>query len=272
VPIPLQQALGVTTVTYRSFGTMIDFVPIVLGNGMIRLEVRPDITEIDPSLRDTVTGVPGFRQRTADTAVEMKAGQTLAIAGLVFSREDALNRGIPWLADLPWIGIPFRRVSNQRNDVELLIFVTPEFCEAMNPDEVPPCGPGQLSTTPTDLELFGRGYIEVPKNCPGGNCGPGGPGGLLGPGGPGMLGPGYEQLPATQGAPVPPASGARLSPSGGRSGGIAANSVMSRQGAIGTGTRALPASTSGNATNSAAPKSGTLQPAMIGSQGYDELR
>ena len=57
VPIPLQQALGVTTVTYRSFGTMIDFVPIVLGNGMIRLEVRPDITEIDPSLRDTVKAI-----------------------------------------------------------------------------------------------------------------------------------------------------------------------------------------------------------------------
>src|SRR5436190_6715509 len=127
VPIPLQQALGVTTVTYRSFGTQIDFVPIVLGNGMIRLEVRPDITEIDPSLRDSVTGVPGFRQRTADTAVEMKAGQTMVIAGLVFTREDAVNRGIPWLADLPYAGVPFRRVSNRRNDVELLIFVTPEF-------------------------------------------------------------------------------------------------------------------------------------------------
>src|SRR4029077_7621441 len=113
-PIPVQQALGVTTVQYRQFGTQIDFVPIVLGNGMIRLEVRPDITEIDPSLRDTVPGVPGFRQRTADTAVELKAGQTLAIAGLVFTREDAVNRGIPWLADLPWIGIPFRRVSDQR--------------------------------------------------------------------------------------------------------------------------------------------------------------
>jgi len=272
VPIPLQQALGVTTVTYRSFGTMIDFVPIVLGNGMIRLEVRPDITEIDPSLRDTVTGVPGFRQRTADTAVEMKAGQTLAIAGLVFTREDSVNRGIPWLADLPWVGIPFRRVSNLRNDVELLIFVTPEFCEAMNPDEVPPCGPGQLTSTPTDLELFGRGYIEVPKNCPGGNCGPGGSGGLLGPGGPGMLGPGYEELPSPQTAPVPPASGARLSPSAGKSG-IATNSAMSRKGAIGAGTRALPASTGSSFADSAAPRSGGgLQPAMIGPQGYDELR
>src|SRR5687768_12776506 len=87
VPIPLQQALGVTTVQYRQFGTRIDFVPIVLGNGIVRLEVRPEITEIDASLRDQVTGVPGFRSRTADTAVEMRAGQTLAIAGLVYSRE-----------------------------------------------------------------------------------------------------------------------------------------------------------------------------------------
>src|SRR4030095_16059983 len=101
----------------RQFGTQIDFVPIILGNGRVRLEVRPDITEIDPSLRDVVTGVPGFRQRTADTAVEMKAGQTLAIAGLVFTREDAVNRGIPWLADLPWVGMAFRRAANTRHDV-----------------------------------------------------------------------------------------------------------------------------------------------------------
>ena len=104
----------------------------------------------------------------------MKAGQTLAIAGLVFTREEAVNRGIPWLADLPWVGLPFRRVSNTRNDVELLIFVTPEFCEAMDPNEVPPCGPGQLTTTPTDCELYCRGYLEVPKNCPDGNGGHGG--------------------------------------------------------------------------------------------------
>src|SRR5438874_13210459 len=88
-----------------------------------------------PGFLDSVTGVPGFRQRTADTAVEMRAGQTLAIAGLVFTREDSINRGSPWLADLPWAGIPFRRVSNLRNDVELLIFVTPEFCEAIDPNE-----------------------------------------------------------------------------------------------------------------------------------------
>lgn len=284
VPIPMQQALGVTTVTYRQFGTQIDFVPIVLGNGLIRLEVRPDITEIDPSLRDSVTGVPGFRQRTADTAVEMRAGQTLAIAGLVFTREEASNRGIPWLADLSWAGVPFRRTSNRRNDVELLIFVTPEFCEAMEPDEVPPCGPGQLTTTPTDCELYFRGYIEVPKNCPDGNCGPGamGPGGM-GPGGPGM----YEELPsAGKSPPIPtPGAGARVMPN--RNTTIAAAGVTQAGGArgtFGTGTAARPISvtrTSGSPQNAysayydgASPQKPSAQatPNTIGPQGYDDLK
>jgi pilus assembly protein CpaC len=282
VPIPMQQSLGVTTVTYRSFGTQIDFVPIVLGNGMLRLEVRPDITEIDPSLRDSVTGVPGFRQRTADTAVEMKAGQTLAIAGLVFTREDSVNRGIPWLADLPWAGIPFRRMSNFRNDVELLIFVTPEFCDAMNPDEVPPCGPGQLTTTPTDCELYGRGYIEVPKNCPNGNCGPGMPGGFISPGTingtiNGGVGPTYEELPG-QSPSATPMNGVRSAPSS-----RASNSSL-RGRVTGTGTKALSASatrTGESPQNGYSPygASGSvqkapsgLQPAIIGPQGYDDLK
>jgi len=247
--------------------------------------VRPDITEIDPSLRDTVTGVPGFRQRTADTAVEMKAGQTLAIAGLVFTREDSDNRGIPWLADLPWAGIPFRRVSNLRNDVELLIFVTPEFVEAMDPDEVPPCGPGQLTTTPTDCELFGRGYIEVPKNCPGGNCGAGA-GGMLGPGINGGYGPAYETLPPTmQAPPAPaPASGARLSPGRSNASLTATPANQSRGRAIGTGAAATPASASRGGDSpqngyspyaaSGGPQKPLLgpQPAIIGPQGYDDLR
>ena len=277
VPIPMQQALGVTTVQYRQFGTRIDFVPIVLGNGTIRLEIRPEVTEIDPSLRDAVTGVPGFRQRMADTAVEMKAGQTLAIAGLVFTREDAVNRGIPFLADLPWAGAAFRRVSNTRNDVELLIFVTPEFCEAMNPNEVPPCGPGQTTTSPTDVELYFRGYLEVPKNCNGVDCGPNGAGG--------PLGPGYDELPAggKMGPPMPPsAAGARRTPPASAKG-YAAGGGARPGGAVGSGTAARPVSTtrisdsqdaysSYYGSGSSQKPSATAQPALIGPLGYDDLK
>jgi pilus assembly protein CpaC len=113
----------------------------------------------------------------------MRAGQTMAIAGLIYQRTDTFNRGIPWLADLPWVGAAFRKTQEQVNEVELLITVTPEFVDAMDCEEVPPLGPGQNSLTPTDTELYYRGYVEVP-NCPGttpfcpsscqnGNCAPG---------------------------------------------------------------------------------------------------
>ncbi len=175
IPIPVPQSLGVTTIEYRDFGTRIDFVPIVLGNGKVRLDVRADVTEVDPSISATIGNgsVPGFRTRTAETGAEMKTGQTMAIAGLIFNKKDASSRGLPWLMDMPWAGAAFRRTSHQENELELIIMVTPEFCEAMDATEVPPCGPGQLSTSPTDVELFYRGYLEVPKPCGNGNCPPG---------------------------------------------------------------------------------------------------
>src|SRR5262245_38456238 len=269
IPIPVQQSLGVTTIQWREFGTRIDFVPIVLGNGTLRLEVRPDISQVDSSLRDQVTGTVGFRSRRADTAVEMKAGQTLAIAGLVESRTEAVNRGIPVLADLPWLGAPFRRVQEKNNEIETLIFVTPEFCEAMDPCEVPPCGPGQLTASPTDCEMYGRGYIEVPKNCP--------------TPGPGLMGPsGYEVLP---GAGAPVNGGAPMAPPIPPPSPSASTTGTSRRAlAVGTGAAGRPSSSgrvsdlpssgtssyfSGTETQSPAP---VVKPALIGPAGYDDLR
>lgn len=180
-PILVPQSLGTVSIEYREFGTRVDFVPIVLGNGRIRLEVRPQVSEIDPTRSVTLnaTTVPGLRTRWADTAVEMNAGQTLALAGLIQTQIESQNRGIPWLADLPWIGAAFRRVEEQNNEIELMIIVTPEFVSALDPHEVPPCGPGQTTTSPDDIDFYWRGYLEVPKDCDdcttGGGYGPGMP-------------------------------------------------------------------------------------------------
>jgi pilus assembly protein CpaC len=171
-PIIVPQSLGTVSIEYRQFGTRVDFVPIVLGNGNLRLEVRPQVSEIDPSRSVVINSVsvPALRTRWVDTAVEMKAGQTLALAGLIQQRTEAQNRGIPWLADIPWFGVPFRRVEETTNEVELLIMVTPEFIDASDPEALPPCGPGQSTTNPNDVELYYRGYLEVPKCCDGMGC------------------------------------------------------------------------------------------------------
>jgi pilus assembly protein CpaC len=267
IPIPVQQSVGVTTIVWHEFGTRIDFVPIVLGNGVMRLEIRPAVSEVDSSLADPLTGTPGFRLRRADTAVEMKAGQTLAIAGLVQSREEALNRGVPVLADLPWFGAPFRKVQNLRNEIELLIFVTPEFCEAMDPTEVPPCGPGQLTVSPTDCELYGRGYLEVPKGgCVGGNCGPDG----------GKMNGGLYEAPAgDKAAPPQPTAPMGARNSSGHVAPVVTAPSSGYRGTIGTGVSA--SSRGGNvkavqASSSSRKPSSGLQPTLIGPLGYDDLK
>ena len=171
-PILVPQSLGTLSVDYKQFGTRVDFVPIVLGNGGIRLEVRPQVSELDNANGVTLNGnrIPGLRTRWVDTAVEMQSGQTLALAGLIQTRVESQNVGIPWLADLPWAGAAFRRVREQQNEVELVVTVRPELVDALDPHEVPQCLPGQQSTIPSDVELYFRGYLEVPNCCNDGSC------------------------------------------------------------------------------------------------------
>ncbi|GAB6166968.1 pilus assembly protein N-terminal domain-containing protein [Thermostilla marina] len=183
-PILVPQSLGTVSIEYKKYGTQVDFVPIVLGNGRIRLEVRPRVSEIDSARSVTInsTTVPGLRVREVDTGVEMQAGQTLAIAGLVQTRTEAERRGLPWVSDVPYLGMAFRKVMERQNEVELLILVTPELVDAMDPEEVPPCGPGTQTASPTDGELYFKGYIETPRCCP-----PGSPAGEKGAGGGGQM-------------------------------------------------------------------------------------
>jgi pilus assembly protein CpaC len=198
------------TVDWKKFGTQVDFVPVVLSNGHIRLEVRPRVSEIDSSRGDG-----GLRVREVDTGVELRAGETLAIAGLVQTRMEATTRGLPWLMDVPYLGAAFRHVHHEENEIELLVLVTPELVHGLQSCEVPPCGPGLATTAPSDHELHWKAYLEVPKCC-GPDCGPGGYGPVEAgmPMGPVMSGEG-EMVPSPgyhgngthgNGAPVPPKS------------------------------------------------------------------
>ena len=161
----INNGISGSTVESEDFGTQIDFLPIVMGNGRIRLEVRPKISEIDNSVP---LGNELFRTKVSyvDTGVEMQAGQTLALAGLKQTRVRAQTRGLPYLMDVPFVGAAFRRNKEEVEEIELLILVTPEFAEGMDPHEVPMCGPGMETMSPSNGELYCKGLIEVPA------CGP----------------------------------------------------------------------------------------------------
>ncbi len=165
VPYLIPSGNNSITVAYEEFGTSVDFLPFVVGPGRIRLEVRPEVSEPDESRSITAAGVqvPGFSSRYVETAVELQAGQTFAIAGLMQSRTEAVVRATPFFGEIPYIGVLFRRVREERNDIELLITVTPEFVEAMDPLEAPRGGPGLNSMSPNDCELYLKGHMEVPN-------------------------------------------------------------------------------------------------------------
>lgn len=167
IPIIVPQSLGNVAIEYKPFGTQVDFLPIVLGNGKIRLEVRPRVSDLDFGNAVVInnTQVPALTVRQVDTAVEMNAGQTFAIAGLIQQRTTGTVSGVPLLMDVPIIGGAFRRNSDETEEVELLILVTPEFVDAMDPHEVPPCGPGMGTVSPSDAELYIDGKIESPNYC-----------------------------------------------------------------------------------------------------------
>lgn len=229
IPIVVPQSLGNVAIEYKPFGTQVDFLPIVLGNGKIRLEVRPRVSDLDFANAVTIndTQVPALTVRQVDTAVEMNAGQTFAIAGLIQQRTTSVQRGVPFLMDIPIIGIPFRSNSNEVEEVELLILVTPEFVDALEPHQVPPCGPGVGTVSPTDADLYIDGKIEVSDHCSpcaNGRCGccprctaggfPGAPSQLINRGGqqgpmegygvPTPASPPMEYLPTPVGHQLPP--------------------------------------------------------------------
>jgi pilus assembly protein CpaC len=172
VPYIVPSGIGQVQVEYEEYGTSVDFLPFVVGPGRIRLEVRPEVKEPDPSLSITANdiNVTAFRQRYVETAVELQAGQTFAIAGLLQSRTESTTRETPLLGEIPLIGLFFRGMRERRNDVELLITVTPELVDAMDPHQVPRGGPGLNSMSPNDHDFYLNGHIEVPNLLGGDGC------------------------------------------------------------------------------------------------------
>jgi pilus assembly protein CpaC len=140
-PVPQQNGSGSATITieYKPYGVRLNFLPVALGNGKIRLHVAPEVSDLDYSNAVTLNGfvIPGITKRTADTTVELAEGQTLALAGLLNTRVRGTNTITPILGDIPILGALFRSVRYERSETELVVMVTPTLAAGMNPDQVP---------------------------------------------------------------------------------------------------------------------------------------
>jgi len=161
-PIPVSQGIsGAVTVEFREFGVQLAFTPTILGREMIRLNVAPEVSELDFSAAVQIAGftVPGLTQRRAETTIELASGSTIAIAGLLQETMAGINDRIPGLGDIPVLGQLFRSEEYQQDLTELVILVTPELVSAMHPDQVAAL-PGEDLTPPNDWQLYGLGMLQ----------------------------------------------------------------------------------------------------------------
>lgn len=165
-PIPVVQGTATgggpsISIEYKEFGIRLQFTPTVLGNGRIRLEVAPEVSELSDIGSVELQGfrVPSVMTRRAHTVLEMNSGQTFSMAGLLSQTVNARNSRTPFLGDLPVLGSLFRSVSYQKGESELVVLVTPTLVEP-NDHAVARPVPGDLHQSPNDWELFGLGKLE----------------------------------------------------------------------------------------------------------------
>ena len=171
IPIPIVQggAIGAVSVQYKEFGIRLNFRPTVAGD-VIRLRVRPEVSSLDFANGVTLSGfrIPALTTRRAETEIELRDGQSFAIAGLMDNISQESRNQIPGFGSIPILGLLFKNISTRKEQTELMVLITPHLVRPLDPDEVP--------SLPTDPNKFlkpggsgvgdalhgGGGTVDVP--------------------------------------------------------------------------------------------------------------
>ncbi|MER8664317.1 type II and III secretion system protein family protein [Mesorhizobium sp. M1148] len=136
-PIPVSEDNGKISVSYKKYGVSLDFTPTVLKDGLVSLDIAPEVSSIDASASYNIgnISVPGFIVRRAKTSVDLKNGQSFMIAGLLQSQNDITTSRLPGLGKLPVLGSLFSSKSYQRRETDLVIIVTPYLVKPVDPSK-----------------------------------------------------------------------------------------------------------------------------------------
>jgi pilus assembly protein CpaC len=142
-PVPILQGganAGAVTIQFKEFGNRLRFLPLITENGTIKLYVKSEVSTIDVGNGVSFSGitVPALSTRRAETNVELAAGQSCVIAGLLDEREqDSMSR-LPGLSSIPVLGVLFKSKDSQHKANELIVMVTPEIVNPLNPSDAKP--------------------------------------------------------------------------------------------------------------------------------------
>lgn len=154
-PIPVANNDGEITIEFKKFGVSLDFTPTVLGDGLVNLRVRPEVSQLDRAngIRASNIEIPGISVRRADTTVELRDGQAFAVAGLLQNDYSNDVRQTPWLSNVPVLGALFSSKRYQRRESELVIIIVPRLVQPTAHPELL-TNPLQAFAEPTEAEFF----------------------------------------------------------------------------------------------------------------------
>ena len=168
-PVPIVQgATGTVSILFKEFGVRLNFKPTIAGD-LIRLHVRPEVSSLDFNNGIVLEGfrIPALTTRRAETEVELRDGQSFAIAGLIDNEAQTDVAAVPLLSQIPIIGNLFKTKAERKERTELLVLITPRLVRALNPDEVPPMPtlPGAFLPDAEDIGAHlqgGGGTVDAP--------------------------------------------------------------------------------------------------------------
>ena len=171
-PVPVVGGNGVggdnvQGVNFIPFGVQLEFIPLITDRDRIRLTVGAEVSDLDPTIGTAVGGVPdqggtqvnGLRTRNFQTTVELREGQTLAVAGLIQSDYNAASARLPLLGRLPGLGNAFGNTTSASNEQELVILITPELVKSLD-TSAHLALPGSDIFEPSDVEFYLGGKLE----------------------------------------------------------------------------------------------------------------
>ncbi|HEV8448670.1 MAG TPA: hypothetical protein VGQ44_17690, partial [Gemmatimonadaceae bacterium] len=139
IPIPIAQpsANGVTSVTiqYREFGIRLTFIPEIVSDTLVKLNVHPEVSSLDFANAVVISGfrIPALRTRRIATTVDVRRDQSLILSGLLDDERTRTRNGVPLLSQIPILGALFGNTTWETDQTELLIIVTPTIVNPMNP-------------------------------------------------------------------------------------------------------------------------------------------
>lgn len=165
-PVPVRDSTGRLTIQYKPFGIELNFIPRVVDQDIINLELNAAVSSIDPTNGIILEGlsIDAFKRNETSTTVEMRDGESFAIAGLLSDDFRDLNGQVPWLGDIPVLGALFRSASYERAQTELVIIVTPHLVTPTRGEALALPTDRVAIPSEKDLFLFGKVTGSTPTS------------------------------------------------------------------------------------------------------------